>query len=779
MLGLVILLFLGCAVAVCASARGRFDPGSTGWRDALLWGLVLTGVWAAAGAEVLSLGSHFAFGPVLAWWAAPACGLLMLAWARRGSLPALRPAAPVDGRTRVLIGLTVLVLMVTGAIAALTPPNTYDSIQYHLPRMFQWAQRGSVAHFPTLDARQLEMPPLAEFIGAQILILTDGDRGIDMIQWFAFLGCAAAASLIARDLGAGTRVQAAAALLVVLNPAAATQAENAKNDLVVALWLGTLAYLAVRMCVQRACPPARVVMIGAALGLAMLTKGTGYILALPICVLVGVWALQQMGARALPAGAAMVLIASALNAGHWERNYRNFGNPLGMAPAQSRYELSNTAFTPPAIASNIVRNIALHTCTPWERVNTCEELAIDAFHRAIGADPRDPRTTFMPDKVPFRVTSNYDGDGNGPAPFHLLLALAALPLGLRIVPAGTPRRAAWFVFVPAAMFLAFCLVLKWQPWHARLHIPIVCALAPVAALALRAIPWGAVRVAILAGCTAVGFTGIVLNDAKPLVGPGNIWTHSWDDLAFHREKDALAAVEAAATDTAEYAPRVVAFAYNRLEYPVWRVFQRRLGPSMVAVSLETRYLHPARPLTPDAIVTWGKAGTEVVRESGGTRYTAVAQHMPVTVYVRSELVRGTPSRLAEFAFIGWTAMEGLDKPQGPFPAWNLPIVRWGVQPRTRLEFKSDGLAAYLDFECESNGLPGQDISISLNGAPVYRYEFLPGRGFTAHRVALSPRAGRNEIEMTYALGIRDARPANRAVLFSRLQVLPSGAKETP
>src|SRR3989339_995797 len=77
--------------------------------------------------------------------------------------------------TAILIGT---ILFVTFAIALSTPPNTYDSLGYHMTRVAYWVQHQSVAHYPAPapDLRQLYMPPLAEYLIAQLSLLTDSDR---------------------------------------------------------------------------------------------------------------------------------------------------------------------------------------------------------------------------------------------------------------------------------------------------------------------------------------------------------------------------------------------------------------------------------------------------------------------------------------------------------------------------------------------------------------------------------------------------------------------------
>ena len=39
-------------------------------------------------------------------------------------------------------------------------------------------------------------------------------------------------------------------------------------------------------------------------------------------------------------------------------------------------------------------------------------------------------------------------------------------------------------------------------------------------------------------------------------------------------------------------------------------------------------------------------------------------------------------------FTGWRALTGLGPQEGPFPQWNLPVVRWGTGAETRLQVLS-------------------------------------------------------------------------------------------
>jgi hypothetical protein len=366
-------------------------------------------------------------------------------------------------------GLAVILLLVA-MVALLSPPNTQDVMTYHMPRVMHWMQQRSVAFYPTVDYRQLHMPPWSEFAMLHVHILSGSDRFNPLVQWCSFLGSVIGVSLLAKCLGASPRGQGLAAIVCATIPQGILAASGAKNDYVVAFWCVALTYYLLAFKPQPTWPHA--LGIGGALGLAWLTKGTAYIFSLALVltwILVWPWRTTLKALRFLPL---ILLLAMAVNAGHFVRNYRLFGAPLGPTvdePSASYVKLTNDTVSASSLASNILRNLALHLGTPIPTVNHTLERGIAAVIQAIGGEVNDPQTTWG---TTFQIPTMIRHEATTSNPLHLMLILLTLVV---LIAWALRRRGHATVMDAAGLVLAFglfCALIKWQPFHTRLHLPL-------------------------------------------------------------------------------------------------------------------------------------------------------------------------------------------------------------------------------------------------------------------------------------------------------------------
>ncbi|MBT9557987.1 MAG: hypothetical protein IV100_18265 [Myxococcales bacterium] len=699
--------------------------------------------------------------------------------------------------------------MVLGLVflgAALSAPSNYDSMAYHLARQIFWMQQRSVDFYPTNSIRQLFMPPFSEFIQLHHMILAGSDRWANLVQWFALLGTLVGTQQLAGALGAGPVGRAFAALFVVTIPMAFMEGSSTKNDLVVSYFVVTTAVLGLRVVELGRASWALVIGIGASLGLLLLTKGTAVVFALPVCAIVGIaMLLHGVGtaggpaanlrsvrhwATVLGAGAVLGVTALAPNAGHFHRNLDMFGHLTG--PKEPAVEGSNLYVNADmlswkTITSNAIRSITLHLSLPSETWNGRVFAASIALHEKLGLDPNKDDTTWkgMPYKVVWFPKSE-DRAGTmvhfGASLLVPLLVWIALARRRRPVAsedgapapesAGAPRwlLLTWTV-VPAIGFIAFCAVFRWQPWHARLHVPLFALVAPLAGWLLdrpgqtkwfnRVHP-GHVMAGFVAAACLAWLVPTLPHTGRPLWGPKSIWKTPRDTQRFNWRPSWERGSDLAVEDIRKLNPTQVGykFGHNDIQYPlprmVWDTHPHitwvNVNPKPVTLpggyspSDDAARLAAWQP-TPEVIIATGDYRFELFQAK--RRYLAVGHDAPYTVFVRDDLAAQAPSGGFErHRFFGWKSMQGLKKPRhgerlGRTDTAHLAFEHFRA---TRLRLVYSGSAA-------------APLTVRVNGRPVGTISVDPSLG----TLDFDAKAGKNMLELDGA----------RGALFTALRVEPA------
>lgn len=521
------------AAGVFALLASRMD-----WREAFAWSALAWAAYATTATWLLSIGAghdltapragHLTRSGLLAAWIPPAfAGFLVLARERsRAAVAAtavIRAWRELDRTDRLLAAFTAFCVAAVGLVAIAAAPNNWDSMSYHLSRIEQWIRLGGVATYATHVEPQLYHPPGAEILVAQFRLLEGGDRFAAIVQWFAYAGSIAVASLCAARLGGSRRAQLVAAFIVATTPMAIMQGSSTQNDLVLALWLlmaGTLA-LGLRDGGAGAGSATKAI-LGAslALGLALLTKGTAYLFAPPVAALLA-WSVVIRPRPRRAAALALVAIALILlpSVPHWLNNIDLYATPVAAGSGSNDYRTANAG--PATVISNLVRNASIHMDMPLGGLNRAGETVVGESLGLIGIDANDRRTTFRSE--PFRMgpfAPHEDHAGN-----LALLLLSVLAAGCVLTRSRfrTSKRIAWLIVI-ATQVLFFCALLVWQNWNARLHLPAFVLVAPLVAVVLaelrreRAV---AVALALIAAATPLY---LLYNYTRPLAGARSILT---------------------------------------------------------------------------------------------------------------------------------------------------------------------------------------------------------------------------------------------------------------
>jgi 4-amino-4-deoxy-L-arabinose transferase-like glycosyltransferase len=352
------------------------------------------------------------------------------------------------------------------------------------------------------------------------------------------MGCVIGASLIAKRLGGNSNAQFFAALATITLPMGVLQATSTQNDYLMALWCVCFAEFVLE-CRSDVFRPRSVLMAGAALGLAILTKVTAVLYLAPFGLWLAVELWRRLSLKAWKPLIGVVIVAGVILAPHSLRNRGLFGTPLGPTAGQELGGLTNEAHSLPILVSNIIRNLGLQLALPVEGFNSGLESLLQKTHAVLGTDMSDPRTTWR--GLQFHlVFSNYeDSAGN---PLHLVLLVAAVVLVFR----SRNAQSAVYLLCLAVGFVAFCWLLKWQPWNSRLNLTLFVLGMPLAAAVwTEQLPRRALSLSSLV--LALGaIPYLIANPTRPLLGANSIFLKDRLHQYFTNVPDSLASYEAAA-----------------------------------------------------------------------------------------------------------------------------------------------------------------------------------------------------------------------------------------
>lgn len=753
-------------------------------RQACVVALILCGAWTVAGTELLSLIEGIDFWPLAAWWGVPlAFGVALLIRCRRSLIEKWPAPVKTDWADSALIGLIVAFLVMPGLAATFAPPNNWDSMTYHLPRQIYWIQNHSVHHYPPNSPYQLTHPPFAEFVGLQLMVLSGGDRFANLVQWFGLAMTTLLASLIARDLGCGRKGQLLAAALVVLTPTAYIWASNTKNDLVVAVWACAAAWWAIHLLLQRQCTLGRAALIGTTVGLLVLTKGTAYFFGAASGLLIAGATIRARRWQFWQPALVMAVCALAVNSGHWTRNYLCFGSLLG--PSDQHF-FGNTELTPAGLVSQVVRNTALHLALPWDAWNQELYAQIAALHNWLGLGISDSRTTIRP----FTVSYTPQHEDMTPAPAHVFLTLLLAPLAF-LMYRRLPRPGLTIVYlaIPISGFLLFCFLLKWMPWHARLHIPVLCLLAPFLALMMTRRPI-AHAVPLLVAGIVLALWPTLRDNYRPVFGGMNVFRRDRLLQRFHRWPGLQEPTQQLAALVARLNIDEVGlkFGSDDWEYAAQRLILDHARRPIRFVPFRSDVLpgHPNQFNSPALMIhnsrhagqRFDAPGWSIAADKKtGASYTVMAQFPPYTVYCRNDVSAGVHADPLSLRFLGWRRCQGFDELEGPFPKLHLPVGRWATGPQMTLEVdRPTKETIFLIADWRRNSRPDLEVTIMVNGKQVHKHQFA-SVNFDHLCLRLSLEAGPNTI--VFCCDDYEKNSTRReTVFFKRLLLVPEDQIES-
>lgn len=417
-----------------------------------------------------------------------------------------------------LIGSILGLILLQGLIY---PPNNWDSMTYHLPRITSWLSHGSLDHYATHIVRQLYQPPFSEFVLMHVQVLNGSDLFMNAVQFTFLLSCILVILLLLEqlDITPNRRVKYIAVILALTIPEAILQASSTQNDIVVSFFILCAIYFSIKVLKKPSLD--FFIFFGLSAGLAILTKGSAYVYLLPlfsVFIVVYLYKLfKSISAQKLYLPIIAGAICIVINLGHYSRNYSLSGNILG-ADEQESGMYFNDEMNPQNLFSNLLKNVGLHI-GPYP-LNNVYDTGIQKLHEKLNIDINNPKTNFA--SIEYHGASDFPNDEDSAAnPLHFWLILFSIFILIVQLVRRKEHASNYWIFLFAIFLLQiflFCLLLKWQPWHTRLHLPLFLVAIPVIVYALCIKRKFQKRIYfMLPTFIFYGFLVIVFNSSRPFL----------------------------------------------------------------------------------------------------------------------------------------------------------------------------------------------------------------------------------------------------------------------
>ncbi|NDA64723.1 MAG: hypothetical protein EBX50_22250, partial [Chitinophagia bacterium] len=188
--------------------------------------------------------------------------------------------------------------------------------------------------------------------------------------------------------------------LIATIPEVILQASSTQNDVVVSFFLLCSFYFG-RQCTKDK-GVVHFVFFGLSIGLALLSKGTAYVYALPIVLFFGLSQIsvsaQTKSLRPIMCSVLAGLICLMVNFGHFKRNFSLTHSILGVDKTESKM-YSNEAMGLGEWSSNVLKNAALHI-GPMP-LNILANHLVVGLHKMLGSDVNNPKTNYL--NMPFQA----------------------------------------------------------------------------------------------------------------------------------------------------------------------------------------------------------------------------------------------------------------------------------------------------------------------------------------------------------------------------------------
>ncbi len=302
--------------------------------ERILWFFILTGMLCWIYAEGASLLNAIGYFSGRCYWGSVLLIEILLItkisrsrqWkSREDTASGFKRLFSLVKANKAIIFGSLLIVVPLAALAVYVPPNNFDSNNYHLHRIIAWLHFGNLGFYPTPYLQQLYLNVFAEYVVLNVYLVAGSDQFVNLVQFFAGMGCLAGGWGLAKELGLSRYGQLLTGFALLTLPIFIFELTTTQVELVACCFFTAFLYFGFRL--RREFSPVLLLGMGISLGLSVFSKYPAALYAIPFCCFFGVTFLRKYGlARSGGILATMVLCIGLIFAPFWSRNYALFGN---------------------------------------------------------------------------------------------------------------------------------------------------------------------------------------------------------------------------------------------------------------------------------------------------------------------------------------------------------------------------------------------------------------------------------------------------------------------
>jgi hypothetical protein len=501
----IILSFFSTFVFINAVKR-------TSLISSFIYSLIFISLLILVSTEISSILSIYNFKYLLIFWSITAIILASMALRNKGSLNASKTDffQLIRRNKETSIGL-VSILFILWFQGVVYPPNNWDSMTYHMGRIVHWVANNNVDSYPTHIYRQIYDPPFAEFWIAQVCILSRTDLFANSVQLMFMLGSLATVISICKEFNFTKGAIIISIIFACTTPEILLQSSSTQNDIVTSFFIlanilfGIKAYKNGTIC--------NFLFFGMTAGFAILTKGTAYILLLPTFLLFIVFYIKKIIKKSnyvsLLKMTIIPMVIISINFGYYYRNYKLTKDVLG----KTNEHYFNESMNAKKAFLLVEKNMGLH----WGvfPFNIIVNEIIKESHSVLKEDIKNPENNY----AAFSLDSFEHHEDTASNILQVVMIIICLVFFIKCKLYRT--NTLFLLLFPFFEFVVFCITLKYQPWHTRLHTPIFFMFAiPIGYIFSKNIENLRFRKVLIKLMLLYGFFIIIVNPTRPFIKCG-------------------------------------------------------------------------------------------------------------------------------------------------------------------------------------------------------------------------------------------------------------------